>query len=108
MKQTTQQVRKKIKAQFGDKLESFLTSVSEKWIQLHKKTWPDKEVIKVFTHRRWGNRYGRGYRFSQLITHEGLPISHWMDITLLRREDLIQANQTMLKLGYEFKHIKHW
>ena len=73
-------------------------------IQLHKKHWPNKQVIKVFTHRRWGNQHGRGYRFSHMVTHEGSPISHWQDITLRNREDLIRANQTMLKLGYEFEY----
>ena len=93
MKHTTQQ----------DKLETFLTKMAEINAKLHKEYWPDKEMIKVFTHRRWGNRYGRGYRFSQLITHTGAGLAHWQDITLRSREDLIRANQTMLKLGYEFK-----
>ena len=93
MKHTTQQ----------DKLERYLTGSSEALIQLHKKNWPDKEIIKVYANRRWGNRYGRGHRFSWMITHEGAPMGYWQDITLLRREDLIQANQTMMKLGFEFK-----
>ncbi len=77
--------------------------MSEGLIQIHKETWPDKEMIKVYANRRWGNRYHRGYRFSWMITHKEAPMGYWQDITLLRREDLIQANQTMMKLGFEFK-----
>ena len=87
-----------------DKLERFLTKSVEFSERLHKEYWPDEQVIKVFTNRRWGNRYGRGHRFSWMITHEGAGIGHWQDITLRSREELIQANQTMLKLGFEFKY----
>lgn len=68
---------------------------------LHKRKRPNKAMIKVYTFRRWGNRYHKGYRFSWIITFEGASMGYWYDITLLRLEDLIQARQTMEKLGFE-------
>ena len=92
MKQITQQ----------DRLEKFLIGFSEGLVDIHKKYWPDEQPVKLFTYRPWGNRYGRGWRFSFMITYSGADVHCWQDITLRSRDDLIRANQTMARLGYEF------
>ena len=83
-------------------IEHFLTEMASTNEKVCSKHFPDKELVKLWTYKHWGNRYGKGYRFSYTVTHKEATMKLWQDFTLQKPEDFAMAKQTIEKLGYEF------
>ena len=86
-------------------IERFLSKMSAVSVEIYSKHFPSKEIEKLWTYRRWGNRYAKGWRFSYMVKHKGATINHWQDMTIQKPEDFATAKQTIEKMGYKFCRI---